>query len=155
MTRIARIGVALWVVFVVVVVVGGCGDQAPTVPSGNEALYEDPNYAPDTDQDGDVPKATFGSYTFNSTSHLLANPYVALKPNSAGWVFREWFGSPPVTGGGAMILDASYGGMVRGVKTLRIRRVAGGDDGYEDELIWFAQDTAGNVHWLNVMVLAA
>jgi hypothetical protein len=135
----------------VAAVVGGCGSQGAG-PTYNEARYEDPNYAPKTDLDGDVPQATLGGYVFGTNSHRLTHPMVSLQETSAGWVFRGW----GVDRRRNMFVDVCYGGTVRKVKTLRVRRIGtGSEENYEDMLLWLAQDTAGNVHYLKQRILAS
>ncbi len=134
-----------------VMVLAGCGSQG-TEPASNEARYEDPDFAPDVDLDGDVPQVTLGGYVFDATSHRLTHPQVNLRETSPGWVFRGWGTETRRT----MVIDVSYGGRVQDVKTLRLRRVGVGTQGdYEDELLWMAQDMTGNVHFLKQRILAS
>lgn len=138
---------------VALLVVAGCGGSAPAPAGGSvsEARYEDPDFAPAEDLDGDVPTATVGGYVFNSDSHQLTHPYLEVQPNSHGWVMRGWGAEL----GSMAVIDFSYGGLVRGIKTLRSRNAgANPNGGYEDELMWFAQDDHGNIHMLKQRTLA-
>jgi hypothetical protein len=131
----------------------GCGGGSPAPVGGSvsEARYEDPDFAPTEDLDGDVPTATVGGYVFSSASHRFTHPYLEAQPNSHGWVMRGWGGEL----GSAQFIDFSYGGLVRGIKTLRVRSAGTNPQGgYEDELMWFAQDDHGNLHLLKQKVLA-
>jgi hypothetical protein len=122
----------------------GCGGSDQ--PAYNEALYEDPSYAPNEDLDGDVPSVSLGGYTFSTTSDQLHHAYLGADPGTEGWV-GEGFGNQV---GALAVLDYSYGGLVSGVKTLRIRQTARlrTPDVLVDSLSWVAEDTAGNVHYL-------
>ena len=137
-----------------VTAIAGCGGTGtePNEPASDEALYENPDYAPSTDQDGDVPTVTLGGYTFASDSCDLTHPYIPLTASSAGWFFNALR-----AGAGRdddrLIYDFSYGGQVRGIKCLRMRRVECTGANTEDGLAWVAQDTEGNVHYLKLKTI--
>lgn len=154
-TRLQQMTCAIgsMLIAVALIVVAGCGASAPGPAGGSisEARYEDPDFAPTEDLDGDVPTATIGGYVFNSGSHKFTHPYLEAQPNSHGWVMRGWGGEL----GSAQFIDFSYGGRVLGVKTLRVRSAGTNPNGgYEDELMWFAQDDHGNLHLLKQRALA-
>jgi hypothetical protein len=135
-----------WLLLVVLIPLCGmltsCGGG--TGPANNEALYEDPDYAPDVDTDRDVPTKDLGGYTFTTTSNKPTHPYLTLKPDSDGIVVEGWGEQLNALG----FLDCSYGGVLSGVKTLRIRETVRlkKPNKLFDTLLWLAQDTAGNVH---------
>jgi hypothetical protein len=149
----------LGVVFTVgvILLLTGCSGTARTIGGsvGNEALYENPNYAPKVDQDGDVAAVTLGTYTFNSSSHKISHAYMAGQPDSPGSVLGGWGAAQDRFS----VIDLSYGGLVSGVKTLRLRstgstEIVANQLQFSDELYWIAQDTAGNVHFLKLKRLA-
>jgi len=135
----------------------GCGSPSSDEPlSSDPADYEDPDYAPKTDEPaGAVATVDLRGYSFGPGSHKINHRYLTARPSTSDWEFEplgEYRGESP------MRVRFSYGGTVRGVNTLRMftRRRHGACSGssvVSKVLRWVAEDRLGNVHVLKEKVL--
>ncbi len=93
-----------------------------------------------TDAPQNTSSVTLGGYTFNSTSNVLTHPWYTMNASTPKAVLKGW-GSEK---GKQMTAVFSNGGLVAGVKTLRIGTGS-------SSASWNAQDTQGNIHCLAVL----
>ena len=135
----------------------GCSSPASDGPlSSDPAVYEDPDYAPKTDESaGAVATVDLRGYSFGPGSHKINHAYMTARPSTDDCVLE---GTGAYYGESPMRVIFSYGGTVRGVNTLRMftRRRHGtcsGSSVVSKVLRWVAEDRAGNVHVLKEKVL--
>jgi len=136
--RLAVIGIA-----VVALMAGGCGQGvAPVGPAGQSTLAANPT---------EGPLVTVGGYTFGSTSNRLNHSFLKANPTTPNWLYT---GTGTV--GWARACIFSDGGLVKGIKTLRVDMNDTGPGqpvGGWFEAWWLAQDTQGNIHHLKHQVI--
>ncbi len=84
---------------------------------------------------------SLGGYSFGGTSNLLAHPDFTANASSPTWE-GEGYGDFL---GQQMTMAFAAGGLVAGVKTLKATLTIPGKDQF---IGWLAQDTLGNIHYL-------
>jgi hypothetical protein len=130
------------------VVLAFCGALAIAIMGcGNESVREAPGASSETPS-----LVMLNGYGFGANSNTINHYLMKVGPGNATWVFKPWGGADPHH---LMAIAFTNGGLVRGVKTLRmVMTTPLGAGAYGRHASWLAQDSGGRaVHILKQQML--